>query len=497
MSRRSCLVLAVASLSLGLSIGFISRGELVSSVEANALDRTQLNRLYTELDQEESALIESGRLLSKVSELTTPSVVHIQSIRKSRGRQVEETGSGVVMVSENVSGYFVVSNRHVVNGAAASDISIHLPAPDSRVLTPSRIWMDKDTDVAVLQVNATGLQPARWGNSDELEIGHMVLAMGSPFGLSQSVTYGIVSAKGRRSLRLGNGPDVLNQDFIQTDAAINPGNSGGPLIDMRGRVVGINTAIASNSGGNDGIGFSIPSNLAQKVMEQLLSNGRVRRAYLGVKLDPDFDAETAARFQLDRARGARVVEVYAQTPASRSNLMIDDVILKFDGKVVEDETHLINLVSLTDVNKTVVMEVLRNGRTIAVQVSLGDRTELEERSTGPIQRPAFEYTVDPMGFRVHELQSGLHEQLGLDVGVQGVVVTSVSPKAPFAGQLQASDVIESVGGIRVQSLTDFENAIQAVDLTKPVALQVRRRGGPEQGPQLIIVQPKTRQPLEL
>jgi serine protease Do len=204
--------------------------------------------------------------------------------------------------------------------------------------------------------------------------------MGSLFGLSQSVTFGIVSAKGRRSLRLGSGTDVLNQDFIQTDAAINPGNSGGPLIDMHGRVIGINTAIASSSGGNDGIGFSIPSNLVRKVMNELLTYGRVRRAYLGVKLDSQFDAETAARFRLDRARGARVVEVYANTPASKADIDIDDIILTFDGIRVEDENHLINLVSLTDLKRTVSLQILRDGRTITVRVQLGDRSELERRS---------------------------------------------------------------------------------------------------------------------
>jgi len=385
MKRHFTLFLCTASLVCGIAWGRHLWPELEpalgpASVHARANERDQSEKMYKELDAESGFLLRAGEHLTKVAALTTPSVVHLQSQRQLRGRQIEETGSGIIMSSPTKSGVFVISNRHVVSGARPEDISIRLSAPDGRVLRPTKIWMDKDTDVAVLSVNAAGLRTGKWGDSDRLKIGHLVLAMGSPFGLSQSVTFGIVSAKGRRSLRLGSGTDVLNQDFIQTDAAINPGNSGGPLIDMRGRVIGINTAIASSSGGNDGIGFSIPSNLVRKVMNELLTYGRVRRAYLGVKLDSQFDAETAARFRLDRARGARVVEVYANTPASKADIDIDDIILLFDGIRVEDENHLINLVSLTDLKRVVSLQILRDGRTITVRVQLGDRSELERRS---------------------------------------------------------------------------------------------------------------------
>jgi serine protease Do len=201
----------------------------------------------------------------------------------------------------------------------------------------------------------------------------MVLAMGSPFGLSQSVTLGIISAKGRRSLILGEkGEDVINQDFLQTDAAINPGNSGGPLIDLQGRVIGINTAIASQGGGNEGIGFSIPSNLCRQVVDQLLEHGRVQRAFLGVRLDEEFDDTAARRLKLNRVQGARVVQVYGDTPAETAGLQIDDVILTFDGQRIEDQSHLIHLVSLTPVNKTVRMEVYREGAKVTVDVRLSE-----------------------------------------------------------------------------------------------------------------------------
>lgn len=376
MKQSTTLIICSSILSLGIAIGMTADAWLrPAPLEASAISLSDSERLFEELDSDTGSLMDGSRLLTKIAKVATPSVVHIQSeYRTPRGSKVEETGSGVIMESAKTRERFVVTNRHVIANADLKDIEIQLH--DGRVLNPSRVLKDSATDVAVLKITASDLRPARWSDSDKLEIGHMVLAMGSPFGLSQSVTFGIISAKGRRSLKLGKETTVLNQDFLQTDAAINPGNSGGPLFDLHGRVVGINTAIASNSGGNDGIGFSIPSNLARRVVDQLLDNGKVQRAYLGVKLDPSFDADEARRLKLDRARGARVVEVYANTPASRGNLKFDDVVLEFDGKPVQDENHLINLVSLTQVGRRVKLTVFRNGRREMVEVLLADRDEL-------------------------------------------------------------------------------------------------------------------------
>ena len=282
--------------------------------------------------------------------------------------------SGVIMSSDKTPRPFIVTNRHVIQGASLNEIQIKLA--DGRVLRPTRIMQDAATDLAVLEFKNSSVTPARWGDSERLDIGHIVLAMGSPFGLNQSITMGIISAKGRRSLRLGGEADsstVINQDFLQTDAAINPGNSGGPLIDTQGRVIGINTAIASNSGGNEGIGFSIPSNLVKFVVDQLIEHGRVQRAFLGVALDEDFSSEDAARLKLDRILGARVTEVYQNTPASRAKLRYNDVVLNFDGYDIEDQNHLIHLVSLTPLDKRVRLEVLRAGQRITVYVELTDR----------------------------------------------------------------------------------------------------------------------------
>ena len=363
-------------LVIGGALGMLVESGIARPLAAKSVSEEAV-RLSSELQQPGLALSSGNDELAKVARVMRPSVVHIESRYSSpRGGTVEETGSGVIVELPGTQGLYVVTNRHVVKGSPnVNGISIQLD--DGRFLNPLQVWQDKATDVAVCKLPDTSVAAAKWADSDGLEIGHLVLALGSPFGLSQSVTLGIVSAKGRRSLQLGGTGEMLNQDFIQTDAAINPGNSGGPLVDLHGRVVGINTAIASNSGGNEGIAFSVPSNLARRVAEALVKFGKVPRAYLGVKLDPQFNAETARKFDLDRLRGARVLQVYEKTPAARAALQLDDVILEFNGIEVQDENHLINLVSLTPIGKQIRLTVLRGGKTVTIAVVLADRAELE------------------------------------------------------------------------------------------------------------------------
>jgi serine protease Do len=367
---------------VGWAIGVLSSrygAENIVSNTATARPAEQTASLDASLQSPNSPLNLGGEILARVCELTTPSVVHIQSERSGQnGGRVEETGSGVIMSSTGSEVPYVVTNRHVVAGAALKDIDVHLA--DGRVIQPIDALLDEKSDIAVLKINVGHIKPAQWGDSDRVSIGHMVMAMGSPFGLSQSVTFGIISAKGRRSLKLGTSNEVINQDFLQTDAAINPGNSGGPLVNLQGQIVGINTAIASSSGGSEGIGFSIPANLAKFVVEQMLERGRVQRAYLGVKLNPEFDSTVARRLGLDRARGAHILEVYRNTPASRASLQTDDIVLSFNGIDVLDENHLINMVSLTNIQSTVKLFVLRGGQKMTLNVSLADRDELEQRS---------------------------------------------------------------------------------------------------------------------
>lgn len=383
MKNRSTTLIGATMLLCGIAIGVMFESwPGLTSVAANAEGPKDSTSRGSSSGYDDEPLSNGSRRLAGIARRITPSVVHIQSTQRTDDQRVlEETGSGVLVNNEKVPGTFVITNWHVVRGAKLASISIHIA--DGRVVHPMRIWSDNATDLAVLKVAASNLKTASWGDSDRVEMGHMVLAMGSPFGLSQSMSFGIISAKGRRALRLGKKSRVLNQDFLQTDAAINPGNSGGPLIDLDGRVIGINTAIASNSGGNDGIGFSIPSNMVRRVVDQLLVRGKVQRAYLGVKLDANFNVEAAQKLGLDRARGARILEIYPNTPASAAELKVDDVVLQFNGRSVVDENHLINLVSLTPVGSRVNLLIVRSGQRRKVRVNLADRADLVRRAEEP------------------------------------------------------------------------------------------------------------------
>jgi serine protease Do len=433
-----------------------------------------------------AALSDTSRQLARISAEVTPSVVHIESKFENPNRGLtEETGSGVIVTNLKVKGYFVVTNRHVVDDAAdLNQVSVRLS--DGRAFHPTKKWVDAETDLAVLKIESVTAKPATWGDSDRLEIGNLVLAVGSPFGLSQSVTLGIVSARGR-ALHLGKATTLVNQDFIQTDAAINFGNSGGPLIDINGQIVGINTAIASNSGGNDGIGFSIPSNLVRRVVNDLLERGQVRRAYLGVMLDPDFTADKARGLNLDRVRGAHILRVYPNSPASAANLLNDDVVLTFDGIEVQDENHLINLVSLTEIGRNVQLGVLRGGRRMNVQVHLSNRHEFDGQSEAPT-KPGMGSLISPLGLTLHEVTPALAAQLGFAKTTRGLLVLSVDPKSSLAADIDVYDLLDEVGRTAVTTVADVQNALASEQGagSRELLLRFKRRTGSGQGNRVIV-----------
>jgi serine protease Do len=347
-----------------------------SSSTGAAAVPTMRDRLYAELAADVAELDQRGNILKRVVKLATPAVVHIEARREAEaGRsprgESEEAGSGVII--ERHGKLYVLTNRHVIKYSTLTGINVKLA--DGRVLHPKQTWADPATDVAIMQINTEGLVPARLGDSSTLEIGDFVLAVGSPFGLSHSVTYGIISAKGRRDLRLGD-DGVQLQDFLQTDAAINPGNSGGPLLNLRGEVIGLNTAIASTSGANEGIGFAIPINMVMVIADQLIERGMVVRAYLGVRLDSSFGPAEAALLGMARPEGARVTGITRNSPAELARISVGDVILEFDGTRVEDDMHLINLVSLTPVHKDVDVRLLREGRPMILRVRVANRAQM-------------------------------------------------------------------------------------------------------------------------
>ena len=351
--------------------------ERIDPLTPARLSTADRERLYEQTAQDAELFERQGRHLRRICQLLRPAVVHIDATkplaRPRAGKTTEdEAGSGVIT---RVAGRMVViTNRHVVNRAELDAIALRLD--DGRELRPLRLWSDADTDIAVLEVRADDLQPARLAEQDTVQIGDTVLAMGSPFGLAHSVTLGIVSAKGRRDLDLGEGR-VRFQDFIQTDAAINPGNSGGPLVNLRGEVVGLNTAIASNSGGNEGIGFAIPISMVLFVTRQLVENGQVQRAYLGVSLDRDFSPLHADRLGLLRPVGALVIGVTPGAPADRAGIRRDDVIIEFDGRPVDDDDHLMSMVSTTPLERTVDVVIFRDRNRKTLRLTVASRRDFE------------------------------------------------------------------------------------------------------------------------
>ncbi|TWT87296.1 putative serine protease HtrA [Pseudobythopirellula maris] len=343
-----------------------------------SLSAEQRGYEYDALAHDTRLLEQQLGLIKRVVRLVTPAVVHIEArpLREYRVRSdLQEAGSGVVV--ELGGRPYVLTNRHVIKHSSEPHIRVQLA--DGQVVNPTKMWSDKDTDIAVLSLGGVSLDgvslaAVRLGDSSTIEIGEFVLAVGSPFGLSQSVTLGIISAKGRYNLDLGDG-DVKYQNFLQTDAAINPGNSGGPLINLRGEVIGLNTAIASSSGGNEGIGFSIPINVAVRIASQLVDTGQVRRGFLGVQLDGYFDDKQARAVGLPRLTGARVKNVRHSTPAERAHLLPDDVILSYDGVRVEDDEHLVGLVKLTEIGRRIELIVFRDGQPVRATVMIGDERE--------------------------------------------------------------------------------------------------------------------------
>lgn len=332
---------------------------------------------YAQIAQEVELLERQQSLLRRVVRLVAPTVIHIEAIKEehppaTRGdstprepKRIEEAGSGVLVSIGSTTA--ILTNRHVIHGAPIS--TIRLVTSEGGLLAPVRVLEDPSTDVAVIEIENHTLPVARLADSRNIEIGDFVFAVGSPFGLNHSVSYGIISAKGRRNLELGS-KAIVYQDFIQTDAAINPGNSGGPLMNMRGEVVGINTAIASNSGGNEGIGFAIPINLAMNVAQQLIDRGEMQHAYLGVSVERRSNLVSTAVSGGSPARGAFVKVIKPHSPAESAGLQYGDIIVEFDGTSVDDDEHLIQLVGLTDVNKRVDIAYIRNNQLVKINVQL-------------------------------------------------------------------------------------------------------------------------------
>jgi serine protease Do len=364
-----------------------------------------------------------------------------------RKRRASSLGSGFIIDDSGI----VVTNFHVIENA--EEITVTLS--DETALTATVLGQDQKTDIAVLKIDPgdTALTAVPFGDSDSLRVGDWVLAIGNPFGLGGTVTAGIVSARGRD---IGNGP---YDDFIQTDASINRGNSGGPLFNTKGEVIGINTAIFSQTGGSVGIGFAISSNLARRVTSQLAEFGTTRRGWLGVFIQ-EITPDIAESLGLDNEAGALVSTVNENSPAQAAGLEPGDVIVSFDGKMIDKMRDLPRIVAETEIGKTVRVEVVRNGNSIDVQVTLGELEKAELVGIVNEQPKGEAETFDKLGFSVENLTAELAEELGLEDDARGVVVTEVVEGGPaFTKGLKVGDIIKRFGQRRVEDAADLGKSI--------------------------------------
>lgn len=384
-------------------------------------------------------------------------------------------GCGVVVDAEK--GY-VLTNNHVVAGADKVRILVH----DGREFTTEWIRRDRDTDLAVVKIkDPKGLIAAPLGDSDAVEVGDWVLAIGAPERLPQTVTAGIISAKGR-SFRPGVIGEASYQDYLQTDAAINKGNSGGPLVNMRGEVIGINTAIISRTGVNEGIGLAIPSKMARNVMTQLVDRGQVVRGYLGV-LPQDVDDDLAADLKLPHANGALVARVEKDTPADKAGLKEEDFIVAVGGKPIEDANGLRHGVADLPPGKEVELTVHRDGKKIAVTVKLGTRPADLARGGEDSEEPS---RPKRYGLEVRTLTAEMAQRLGYDEATRGVLITEVEPDSDAAEEgLRTGMIIDRVGRTKVTTAEEFAAAAAG---KKNIRVRVvMPRGG---GQRYIVLSPK-------
>ena len=376
-----------------------------------------------------------------------------------RGFRGGGQGSGVIVSPDG----YILTNNHVIDGAREVTVTL----PDKREFTGKIVGTDPKTDLAVVKIDGKDLPTIPWGDASKLQVGEYVLAVGNPFGLNSTVTLGIVSALGRGHMGI-----TQYEDFIQTDAAINPGNSGGALVNTRGELVGINTAIFSQSGGYQGVGFAVPTSMGQPIYESLVKTGKVVRGYLGIGIQ-DLNKDLAKSFHVTDGKGALVTDVKEDSPADHAGLQQGDVITAYQSSPVEDAVALQRLVTKTTVGAKVSMTVLRDGHEKELTVKIGEQPG--ETKIAKADSNDGEYAF--AGVAVADLDRDTAKELGIKGKAQGVVVTSVEPDsgADKAG-LMPGDVIREINRQPVKSVKEFEKLSSSVKKGDNVLMLINRRG---------------------
>ncbi len=477
IKKKSSLVYGAILLTSGLIIGLV----ISSNFGWHSKAYTEDAKISAESIE---ILTKTGQAMAEVVAAVKPAVVNISSAKtvklpgmqspffddplfkrffgdefgqpgKSRKFKQSGLGSGVIVDKDG----YILTNYHVIKDA--DEIKVKLS--DKREFKGKVVGIDPKTDLAVIKIDSDHLPSIRIGDSDKLKVGETVIAIGNPFGLNQTVTSGIVSATGRANVGIAD-----YEDFIQTDAAINPGNSGGALVNVRGELVGINTAIFSTSGGYQGVGFAIPSSMAKIVMENLVRKGKVVRGWLGVSIQP-VTPELAKQFGIKEDRGALVGDVVEGSPAEKAGIQRGDVITAIDGKDINDPAALRNMVAGIPPGTKVSLTVLRSGKEQKMEVLIAELPSKLQKAKGK-----FDNLLN--GVIIQNLTSEIKGEMDLPKRLTGVVVTEVEDNSPAAGVIAAGDIILEVNRKKITDTKEYEAVVSGIKTSDDILLLLFRNG---------------------
>ena len=388
-----------------------------------------------------------------------------QKNRQNPNRQFRQQGMGSGSIIDS-KGY-ILTNHHVVGEADRILVILY----DGTEKEAKLVGTDPETDIAVIKIEGNGLPVLPMGNSDEILVGEDVIAVGNPFGLIQTVTYGIISAKGRSNVGINE-----YENFIQTDAAINPGNSGGPLVSLRGEIIGVNSAIFTRSGGYQGIGFAVPINMARKIMRDLIDKGTVSRGWLGVGIQ-NVSHDLAQAFQLDNTKGSLITGVMPDTPAKKAGMRKGDVVIRINEKSIRDSNHLRNEIANAGAFADIEIELIRDGKSVIIQLKLDERPrKLGQIKVAPQAVPTIEQ-VEMLGMIVEELTEKTAKQLGIETG-SGIVIVEVKPGSPAEKTgLLPGMIVQEVERHAIANLSIFKELVSEMDPEKGILLLITSAKG--------------------